>query len=552
MSLVELEVFSHHFSVTVHSREIQTSLMRYISQNLTQWDMVYDKAERRNKLVPKAVYAKRDKHNRFRFHINSLQDVKDYLALLTQSSPIKPTRHLYNPRNIVRCKFPHNPDLIKTPRDYQEPVIEYITKENPVCKLVELSMGLGKTFCTIEAMRKLEMRTAVLLQPKYFSRWYNGTREDIEELQDDAILEGASQEEIDKIKIVGLGEDIELEEGDVFLVSGEGKLRTLLQNIKSPLNPNGDLNPKVIIFSTVTLQNWFKNYATLTAEQWASADFGCMPYDLYEHLGVGFLAIDEKHESFHFMFIHDLYTNVPYSVAMSGTMISDDAFKGRMMNLMHPQTDRYKDIGTDAYITTMSLHYRFNEPDRINYTRKGTSQYNHINFEQSIMKRKGVSNNYYSMIKRFIDKKFFDKERYEEGDKGIVYCASIQMCTELSDYLKSKYDNIDIRKYTGGDKASDLYDPVIRVSTPGAAGTAIDIPGLTFNLNTVAIKETAKNRQITGRLRELKKREKPISPIYATLVNDDNHKHRSFHKQRLEKLGDLSKSHRIVEETNLI
>ena len=156
------------------------------------------------------------------------------------------------------------------------------------------------------------------------------------------------------------------------------------------------------------------------------------------------------------------------------------------------------------------------------------------------------------MIKRFIDKKFFDKERYEEGDKGIVYCASIQMCTELSDYLKSKYDNIDIRKYTGGDKASDLYDPVIRVSTPGAAGTAIDIPGLTFNLNTVAIKETAKNRQITGRLRELKKREKPISPIYATLVNDDNHKHRSFHKQRLEKLGDLSKSHRIVEETNLI
>ena len=52
MSLVELEVFSHHFSVTVHSREIQTSLMRYISQNLTQWDMVYDKAERRNKLVP--------------------------------------------------------------------------------------------------------------------------------------------------------------------------------------------------------------------------------------------------------------------------------------------------------------------------------------------------------------------------------------------------------------------------------------------------------------------------------------------------------------------
>ena len=35
MSLVELEVFSHHFSVTVHSREIQTSLMRYISQNLT-------------------------------------------------------------------------------------------------------------------------------------------------------------------------------------------------------------------------------------------------------------------------------------------------------------------------------------------------------------------------------------------------------------------------------------------------------------------------------------------------------------------------------------
>ena len=72
MSLVELEVFSHHFSVTVHSREIQSSLMRYISQNLTQWDLVYDKAERRNKLVPKAVYAKRDKHNRFRFHINSL------------------------------------------------------------------------------------------------------------------------------------------------------------------------------------------------------------------------------------------------------------------------------------------------------------------------------------------------------------------------------------------------------------------------------------------------------------------------------------------------
>lgn len=548
MDLVEVKVFSHHISVTTNDKDIRASLMRYISQNLTNWELEYDKQTRRNKMVAKAVYARRDKSNRFRLHINSYKDVMDHIALYTQRDPIKPQRHLYDTRHLVKCDFPNNPDNIKKPRDYQQPVIDYIVKPEPVCKLVELSMGLGKTFCTIEAMKILGYRTAVVLQPKHFSRWYNGTREDINELKDDALLEGATQEEIDNIKITGLGEDIELEEGDVYLVNGEARLRNLIQNIQSPMNPQGELNPKVIILSTVTLQNWYKLYSTLDAEQWASAGFKCMPYDLYEHLGVGFLATDEKHESFHFQFIHDLYTNVPYSVAMSGTMESDNPFKARIMNLMHPPLDRYKDIGSEAYVDTMSLHYRFSDPERINYTRRGTSQYNHINFEKSIISRRSVANNYYEMINKFIKNKFLHEDRYEPGDKAIIFCASIQMCTEVADYLKGKYKHLDIRKYTGGDPTSNLYDSDIRVATPGAAGTAVDVPGLTTSLNTVNIKETAKNKQIFGRTRALKNRAKPMSPIYCWTVNDDNAKHRAYHRHRMEKLGALSKTHRIIEE----
>jgi len=53
------------------------------------------------------------------------------------------------------------------------------------------------------------------------------------------------------------------------------------------------------------------------------------------------------------------------------------------------------------------------------------------------------------MINDLLDVYYLQKRK--PGQKAIIFFSTIKMCTMFADYLKSKYPDIDTRRYVGED-----------------------------------------------------------------------------------------------------
>ena len=144
-------------------------------------------------------------------------------------------------------------------------------------------------------------------------------------------------------------------------------------------------------------------------------------------------------------------------------------------------------------------------------------------------------------MKYFIDTEFLDKD-YKKGNKLVIFVASIRFATMLTEYLKNRYKNLEVKRYVEDDEYENVIRPDIRVSTMQSAGTAVDIPGLTVVLNTVLARSPIRNKQSHGRLREIKDTEVRYIYFYCT----DIRKHKEFNNVRTEQLRPYSKTYREV------
>lgn len=458
-----LDVYSHGIKVTGFDEYGKTVLDKYCAVRLGQTGLV---PVGRGKFIKQIVrvYATATQDRReYRFHRNLLDDLIsafDHAGI--GKSQLDIIEHaLYEPTAVTfNYSSPH------TPRDYQEIQIDYMVSPGTM-KSTTLATGYGKTFISIKATSMIGQRTAIVVRPMYIQRWI-----------DDVVP------------------TLNLRKGELLVVQGSKDLTNLIA-----LAQTKQLDAKVIIISNKTMMNYYKAYATFKSEN----PYGVNPENFYHLLGIGLRIIDEVHQDFHLNLKQECYTHVPKVINLSATLDSDDKFMNRMYEIMMPTALRAPTVEQKPYIIVNNVFYTINPKDlhQLRYL-NSRKQYSHILFEQSLRKKKWVFEKYLEMIGDLSDSIYMEER--EPGQKYVIYCGSVDVCTLVRDYLRNRYKDkgLEINRYTEKEPYELLLSSDIAVTTLQSAGTAVDVPNLKSILCTIALSSKQANIQLVGRLRPLK------------------------------------------------
>ncbi len=321
--------------------------------------------------------------------------------------------------------------------------------------------------------------------------------------------------------VEAFNETFDYEKGDLVVVRGSAALVKLMRNAMA-----GEPIPKVLIMSFGTWRDYLKDYE---ASNGKSKIYPISPDEFFVKLGIGYRVIDEVHQEFHLNFKIDLYTHVYKSLSLSGTMESSDAFMNRMYCIPYPVQRRNDGGGAKPHIAVKALFYKLSLPKIIRY--KGAQGgYSHNAFEESLMSKKGIFPNYLKLIHKVVEC-YYGSVR-EDGQKMLIFCASVSLCTIVRDYLQKMYPTLTVTRYCQGDEYQDLLDADIGVSTVLSAGTAVDIPNLRVTLMTTSIDSRQSNEQALGRTRPLKDW-LDVIPLFLYLVCEDIDRHVIYHENKM-------------------
>lgn len=495
---MRIDVYSHAIRVTGVTTDRDLQAMFTFCKPLIE--MGLEKKKGRFYPKPLRTYASATRNRReFGFHRNQLDKLKDHLfrnhGYVEHLVPI--THHAPDMKKVVKTSFPWaNP---RTPRDYQIPIVDYVVSEeesrniDPYIRMVTLQTGLGKTSVAQFAMERLGWRTILHFKGGYLEQWRN----DMENV-------------------------FSFKKGDFLIVRGAKDMIALQQ-----MALDGDLKAKVIIITTATMRDYIKDYEESNGK---SKKFPIKPMDFYPTLGVGLRVNDEFHQEFHNNFRMDLYTQVPRSLALSATMLSSDAFKNRMYEIACPTHQRNDGGGYKVYIGVVEVQYYMD--DEVSVPHMGAQGYSHTTYEGGLMRHKGILKNYFKIIESAFYERYVQLR--EEGQKALIFFATVDMCTMFVERLQKLYPELDIVRYAGseGDSYEDMVAADVAVSTLGSAGTAVDIPNLRVTLMTTAIESRQSNEQALGRTRTLK--DWPdVTPEFIYFTCTDIEKHVDYSRNKI-------------------
>jgi superfamily II DNA or RNA helicase len=491
-----IDVWSHGCRISNFSAEIRTLMIELCRTTWGEYASVRVGRFRTEKKIKRVFVGTTKDRSVFHFHRNSLDFVLNRLGKLNVNRDRLEIIHheMYEPVSVVHPVGDDRP-----PREIQLPIIEYLTtppdpKYAP-SKVVTLQTGKGKTFLSLYSLRKLSLRTMIVLQGRYVDKWIG----DIEEAY------GA-------------------EKGALMVIRGIPQLRGAIEMVRM-----GTFHPRVIIVSSKTMQMYLKHYETYGVDDYLPI----APTDLYKHFGIGVRLIDEVHQDFHCNFRQDLYTHVPLTISLSATLEPDQRFVEEMYRIVWPVGTWAPEMEYHKFIDVIALWYRFRNLSGIKWL-NFMRQYNHTELEKSILKRPEVLRNYLDMIVDIVEKAFIEK--MEKGQKMIVFVATVQMATLLADMLANLHPKLLVNRYVSEDEYEDLLSADISVSTLQSAGTAVDIPNLRVTLMTTALSSKQSNIQVLGRTRELK--DWPdVTPEFYFLSSLDIDKHQQYAKEKKEKLA---------------
>lgn len=362
------------------------------------------------------------------------------------------------------------------------------------------------TFCASAAMAELGHRMVAFLKPKYLEKWVGDLK---------AILN--------------------IDPEDIEVIQGSASLMEVIRKAKE-----GELTCKAILVSNRTFQHYMNAYEE-KGDAILEQGYDCRPNEFIQVLGCGVKLVDEVHEDFHLNFKIDLYTHVEWSISLSATLVSDDAFISKMHEVAYAKKLRYSGLAYDKYVDSYALRYRIVNGDRLRSTEVGSSNYSHMAFEKNFFKNEKLLKAYLELICHQFEEHFL--VRYQDDQRCLIYGASIQMCTLITEYMKKKYKDLDIRRYVEDDPYANLMEAQVCISTIGSAGTGHDIPKLITVILTVAIASKASNIQGFGRLRNLPGLEMVF--IYFTCM--DIAKHVEYHEKKEFLLAGMAKSTRIID-----
>lgn len=380
------------------------------------------------------------------------------------------------------------------PRDYQKPVVDFLLEDPKGSKLVSLKTGQGKTFIALYSIAKLMSRLAIVILPIYIDKW----------VKDILTIHNAKAE-------------------DILVIQGSKNLKLLIELAK-----NNELDNKYIIFSSRTLQEFISRYEE--NPYLIEEEYGISPIDLFPLLKVGVLLIDETHQHFHAIYKILLHTNVHYHIGLSATLISDNYTVSRIQKLVYPEKNIYGEKINDRYIDVYPIAYDIDSKflKMIKTTFYGSNKYSHVAFEKSILKRDFLLQKYFNLIKKTIEDYFINE--YTRGDKLLIFISTVELGTQLSQYLQNCYPKFIVKRYCEDDPYEHLECADIIVSTIISAGTAVDIKNLRVVIQTVSISSSVANIQSLGRLRKLEDRDVKFCYLYSNQIN----KQLEYHKKRVE------------------
>lgn len=461
MAELTIHLRSHHFVIRQISLRGRPAVLNF-AKNYRQFGQVRQPGGRFVNVPIRTYGAATEDRLEFRFHINQLPAFKETLSTFGLVGPL--VEYVDDkPLHGVKVDLPVFPKW--TTRDYQHPVIEFMDAPTPISKLVAIQTGKGKSYCGMRCISNYGERTAIIIKPMYIDKWI----EDITKTYD-------------------------IKKNELMVVRGGESMQTLLAMAKD----GEEIKAKVIIFSNKTFQNYLKLYE-LHHERFEERGYAYAPDEMWAALGIGFRLIDEVHQDFHLNFKIDLYTNVPKSISLSATLTSNDPFMERMYHIAYPQDWRFAGMEYHKYVGAKAMMYGFQFPNKLRY--KNAGKYSHHMFEQSIMKYPKVLDNYLKLIDSEIRSNYLNER--EPGQKCLIFCASIDLCTILSNYLAKLYNHLDVRRYVEDDPYENVMEGDIIVSTMLSAGTALDIPNLITVIMTTSMSSKAGNIQGFGRLREI-------------------------------------------------
>lgn len=497
MSLGTIVIASHHFTVTIESETVKRVVKYFVNPMIQQG---LKKEGRRFVFGPIKTFAARDANKRtYRFHINQWEDflhaLRMYDVSLDRLTIYK--RGEYEP---FKCELPIFEQWI--PRDYQEPIIEYITSGTPVSKFLELQTGFGKSFCAMSGMSITQDRALVLVKPMYIEKW------------------------LDDMK-----RTYDLPKEDYYVIQGTDSLLTAMQRQKE-----GTFNAKIIVASNRTMQIYIKLFEE-KGKDILDLGYECLPEDFYEFFQIGFRLIDEVHQDWHLNYIFDLYTHVRSSLSLSATLLSTDEFIRRTYQIAYPMKDRYIHKEIDKYVNCIAYVYGLREPNKVRYSDPGSDTYSHNAYEDWIMKDDKRFQHYMDMLVHVINDTYV--ATYKPGNRLMVFASTKEMCTRMSSYLGLVFPQYSVKRFIAGDPFENLMEPDIRCATLIKAGTAVDVDKLQTTIMTNNVLSIQANVQAMGRTRKMKDGQEVA---FVWFCCEDILKHKAYHTARSELARERAKS----------
>lgn len=485
---MRIDVYSHHFAVTVTGPDVGALLRQFALYYAERLFTPYGEPP-----VYGQFFATRTRDRReYRFHINTLPDFRRHVERAGfDFDAIELTEHAV-PKGAV-VEFPYHRKY--DPTEQQVPLIKYLAEPGKI-KVLTLQTGKGKTFCTLQAMLTLKLRTAIVIKPMYIQRWLN-------EFTKDSAMP--------------------LESGrEILVIRGTKSLINLIQ-----LAHHGMLTDvKVIIFSNKTLYRFIDHYRTFNGN---CAMYGCKPYELFGVLGVGLRVIDEVHQDFHFNVLLDLFTQIEKTIDLSATLTSNKHIIRMMYEVKYPKSVRIETGPYHKYISVKAVMFSLKQPTALKWNERGRRTYSHNAFERSILSHPASLKRYIELTDKVLDYSYL--HNWIQGFKCIVFASTVKFCTAYADHLKSKHSHLKVNRYTEEDSYDVLETSDVIVSTLQSAGTAVDISKLRTVIMTTAVDSPQANLQALGRLRELKGYP-DVVPEFYYYVCTDLQPHMVYHNRK--------------------
>lgn len=487
---MRIDVYSHSFAVSQVSDK-QRKAVEQFCNGLVQYELKIE--DGRREMVKARVFASASEHRKkYHFHINMKVDffrMMSYHGVRVDEMDIR--KHPIEIDDRFRADF--KVISLHEPRDPQPAIIEHILSPGSN-KIVTLQTGKGKTELTKHCINLQGLRTACFMKGGFIDRW-----------------------------TPDLEESFKFKRGEILEIRGGKSLRAIMEMALDG-DPIGNIN----LISTNTFSDYLKDFE----KDGYGSGFPIAPIDFFDRLGIGFGVLDEGHQYPHQIMKLFSHMNIHKFLSLSATLDTKNAFLNKMYETMYPRADRFNAGYYDAFIRVIAIKYNLKNPRAIRYKGFGGA-YNHNTFEASLMTRKNkhLLETYINMIGHYLKVNFADV--MEKGQKAIVFCGTVNMCTLLTKMLGKLFPQLNVVRYVSKDKMSVMNDADVIVSTVLSAGTAVDIKNLRYNLMTTAIDSQQSNEQTLGRTRRL--RDWPeITPLFQYFVCIDIDKHVRYHENKEE------------------